>query len=383
MRWTERVRAGPRWPRGAWRRGMARIVCSIHAGLLGPTPLSGFCSVARTGPRLTFTFYWMLVALVALQVALTASRLAASAAATTAAPPRRARPAGSGSWRRPCCFRWRCRRSCTSSWRWAGQGLGRAVFAALQPSLLVLTPGGHAGARCACQAGPREQARRLASASEADARHRPCCPTSPPLQTQRQLQLSLEAHSRYITSLLEQSELKGQLPAGLVHSSSGAAGPPAAPAAAAAAASREQAQQQAQQQVQQAEQPQAQQRQAQAAPPLVQQQAAPQQAQRQQPAPAPPKQEQPGCAGGSVDGGTTAGTGSVTGYNAPASTLATVSVTAQPGGSALQPPSPGTLLHRDVAGLAAAWDLTDAAALRKLQGGGVGDDDGPKRQRVG
>ncbi|KAL4444305.1 hypothetical protein ABPG75_012042 [Micractinium tetrahymenae] len=74
----------------------------------------------------------------------------------------------------------------------------------------------------------------------------------------------------------------------------------------------------------------------------------------------------------------------LTGFNAPASTVATVSIAAPlAGGTSLQPPSPGTLLHRDLGEAAAAWDLADAAALRKLQAGMAGDDGGPKRQRVG
>ncbi len=197
-----------------------------------------------------------------------------------------------------------------------------------------------------------------------------------PLQTQRQLQLSLEAHSRYITSLLEQSELKSQLPAGLVNSSSGAAGPQSTAAGDAAPAEQQPQQQQPSPAQQQPQQPQQQ------PPPAKQQQQ--QQEQQQQP-PDPPlvKPEQPGCNAASTGGATTAGTGSHTGFNA-ASSVATVSMPAlHAAGSSLQPPSPGTLLHRDIGGAAAAWDAVDAAALRKLQAAGAGEDGGPKRQRVG
>ena len=120
----------------------------------------------------------------------------------------------------------------------------------------------------------------------------PCCrqhwlprtslPSARP-QAQRQLQLSLEAHSRYITSLLEGSDLKARLPPHLAAGGSTCATPAAhqglaeerdgggggaqvpALAAAAAAVAQQQQQQAQQQQAQQQQQQQQQQQEGQAA----------------------------------------------------------------------------------------------------------------------
>jgi hypothetical protein len=179
-----------------------------------------------------------------------------------------------------------------------------------------------------------------------------------PSQAQRQLQLSLEAHSRYITSLLEQSELRDRLPAHLVTgSSSGAQAalqalkrdpPPASgePAPAAAAAPPASAGEAAQQ------------------PALAEQR---EQGGQPRVSPQQTQQQEQQTAGGEAGGGTvataaTAGTASLTGFDAPGTTVASVSPLA--GGASVQPPSPA-FLDLDAA---TAWETAVAVQAEAGRG---------------
>lgn len=169
------------------------------------------------------------------------------------------------------------------------------------------------------------------------------------LQAQRQLQLSLEAHSRYITSLLEGSDLRHRL-------SSGQGGSAATSSAALEAANPEAAegskaeQQQAQQGASAAQQQQAQH--AGGGSPRKQQQ----QAQGKQ----APRAES-GAAGAP-----TAGTGSLTAFHLPATTVGSVHA------PSAQPLSPGSLIEGGAAegALAAAWDA--ASLPNKLEAAAAG-----------
>lgn len=189
----------------------------------------------------------------------------------------------------------------------------------------------------------------------------PTCPRPllfPPLQAQRQLQLSLEAHSRYITSLLEGSDLKNRLSSGAggsVATSSAAAALEAAKSDPAEGGKAEQQQQQ--------------------------QQAAPgaQQQQEQQMGGGSPRQQQakqqlgkqaPQAESGAA-GAATGGTGSLTAFQLPGTTVGSVHA------PSVQPLSPGSLIEGGAAegAIAAAWDAVAAAGsvptkLEAAAGGG-------------
>jgi hypothetical protein len=196
------------------------------------------------------------------------------------------------------------------------------------------------------------------------------------VQAQRQLQLSLESHSRYIANLLEQSELRGHLPAHLVTGSSGdaqaalralqhedAAGGPGQPDTltladpAAVAAKIEQAHRHYDQQHQQQQQQQQQ-----------------QQLHQHQLSQSDIKLGvSGGGGGGSVTGagaGTagTGGTASLTAFGGGLSTLASAASPLLGSSGMMQPPSPAFLdLDHMSEAAAAAWDAaTGAGAGSKL-----------------
>ncbi|KAI3427962.1 hypothetical protein D9Q98_006352 [Chlorella vulgaris] len=192
------------------------------------------------------------------------------------------------------------------------------------------------------------------------------------LEAQRQLQLSLESHSRYIANLLEQSELRGHLPAHLVTGSSGdaqaalralqhedAAGGPAQPDRltladpAAVAAKIEQAHRHYDQQQQQQQQQQLHQHQLSQSDIKL--------------------GVSGGGGGGSVTGagaGTagTGGTASLTAFGGGLSTLASAASPLLGSSGMMQPPSPAFLdLDHMSEAAAAAWDAaTGAGAGSKL-----------------
>ncbi|PRW56722.1 PHR1-LIKE 1-like [Chlorella sorokiniana] len=162
------------------------------------------------------------------------------------------------------------------------------------------------------------------------------------LEAQRQLQLSLEAHSRYITSLLEGSDLKNRL-------SSGQGGSAATSSAALDAPKPEPVEgakaEQLQQQQQQVSGPEQQQQQAGGSSPRMQQQQA---AAKQAPQ-----------AESAAAGAATAGTGSLTAFHLPGTTVGSVHA------PSAQPLSPGSLIEGGAAegAIAAAWDAVGAAGV--------------------
>ena len=172
-------------------------------------------------------------------------------------------------------------------------------------------------------------------------------------QAQRQLQLSLEAHSRYITSLLEGSDLKHRLSSGQGGSAatSSAALEAAKPEAGEGSKAEQQQAQQAQQGASAAEQQQQAQQAGGGSPRKQQQQAQGKQAPR---------------AESGAAGAPTGGTGSLTAFHLPGTTVGSVHA------PSAQPLSPGSLIEGGAAegALAAAWDA--ASVPTKLEAAAAG-----------
>ena len=205
----------------------------------------------------------------------------------------------------------------------------------------------------ACRAPPQPSARNAGARPATRLPTRRLCSSFPPLQAQRQLQLSLEAHGRYISGLLEQSGLKGQLPADLVQSAG------LAPAGQPPAEQEEERQEAGQEQ------------------------------QRQQRADA-----SPGALQGGVAAVAAAGLAPLTACQLPSvlTTGPTATTSTYFGRLAsgtvgsVSPPSPGLLLQTDLAAAAAQWDSAGGTklALPLAEAGAAGQANGgsaPKKQR--